>query len=304
VIGILNALGARDTARQLLDRLEGIDPALLADDALARGQLHFARFGFGYMLGEGPWEGSQEARRAAAAFDEAASDRWRNLSQGLLAMAHAAIGDHAAADRAISTCLEGAVRMEDAFLIANARTYSMLILAERGDPRRREEAAKLAGSLVAQGAPPAAVGAAWGALAHVRLSQGRLDEAREAAEKALSILEPMLSYRPAPYRTLVYALLGAGRAEEARRVAEEASALRHRLGQVGMREVALRLAVAEARRATRDADLAARDLGDILALIAHRAGNIPDAAARARYLEDVPENARARALGAAWGVGG
>jgi hypothetical protein len=111
------------------------------------------------------------------------------------------------------------------------------------------------------------------------------------------------SYLPAVYRTLTYTLLRMGRAEEARRVAEEALELRSRLGEVGMREVALRLAAAEARRATGDVDLAHGDLREILARLSRHADTIPDPAVRARYLENVPENARARALAAEWGVG-
>jgi hypothetical protein len=70
-----------------------------------------------------------------------------------------------------------------------------------------------------------------------------------------------------------------------------------------MREVALRLAAAEARRATGDVELACSDLREILALVSRHADGIPDPAVRARYLENVPENVRARALAAEWGVG-
>src|SRR5262249_38230498 len=158
----------------------------------------------------------------------------------------------------------------------------------------------LAGRFIEIGAPVAHVGAAWGARAQVLLMQGRVDGAREAAETALSFLQRTLSHRPPVYRTLVCALLRMGRAEEARRAAEEALVLRRKLGELGAGDVPLRLAAAEARWATGDVELAASDLGEILALLARRADNIPDPSVRARYLENVPENARARELAAAW----
>jgi tetratricopeptide (TPR) repeat protein len=303
VIAMFSALGAREPARPLLARLEQLDPALLAGEALARGHLHFARCTFDCMMAFHPWEFSENARRLATAFDEAQSLRWRNISFWMEAMANASLGDDAAADRALRRCVDGAVQMDDAFLISGVHGISVLIWAERQDPACLEEAAALARKLVELGAMEATIGAAWGALARIRMVQGSLEEAKEAAEKALSVLQHMLSYRPAVYRTLVYTLLRMGRAEEARRVAEEGLSLRSQMGEVGRTEVALRLAAAEARRATGDVELAARDLGEIIALLSRHAGEIPDPAVRARFLDNVPENARARALAVEWGVG-
>src|SRR5262249_27764569 len=162
------------------------DPALLAGDVLSRGHIDFARCGFGHLLDFDPWDTFEHARRAGLAFDEAQATRWRNVVLIFEALSYATLGDFAAADRASRAFMEGAVRMEEPYPLTFARTYWMLILAERDDPAHLEEASALARDLIARAASEVAVGAAWGALAQVSMMQGRLHEAREAAREALS----------------------------------------------------------------------------------------------------------------------
>ena len=72
------------------------------------------------------------------------------------------------------------------------------------------------------------------------------------------------------------------------------------LGLAGYGEIALRLAVAEARHAAGDAGAAREALADTLRRLWIRAEGIPEAAARERYLTEVPTNARVIALARAW----
>jgi hypothetical protein len=96
--------------------------------------------------------------------------------------------------------------------------------------------------------------------------------------------------------TLIRALLATERAAEARALADAGLAEVEQIGGVGFTEVRLRVAAAEARLAAGDADGARAVVRAVLEQIEARAEQITDPAWRARFVERVPDNARAREL--------
>ena len=73
-----------------------------------------------------------------------------------------------------------------------------------------------------------------------------------------------------------------------------------RLGLEGPGEIDLRLSLAEALHAAGRPEAARRALAETIPRLRKRAEDIPEPAARARYLADVPVNARVVALAEAW----
>jgi hypothetical protein len=95
-------------------------------------------------------------------------------------------------------------------------------------------------------------------------------------------------------------LLEQGRAEEALTVAEAGVRELERLGLEGSGEIDLRLSLAEALHAVDRPEAARTALADILPRLKKRLDDIPEPAARERYLTNVPTNARVVAFAKAW----
>jgi hypothetical protein len=103
--------------------------------------------------------------------------------------------------------------------------------------------------------------------------------------------------------TLCATLMKQGRCAEARTVAEEGVQALERMGGAGAASVGIWLALAEA--CLDQGDPAAGDgaLRRAMQCLLLRAEDIPDAAARERFLSQVPSNARTRALAVQrWGT--
>lgn len=98
------------------------------------------------------------------------------------------------------------------------------------------------------------------------------------------------------HSTLIEALIALGRGAEADEQARRALARVDELGSAGYVEIQLRLAAAEAFLFVNDAVAAEHQLVLANRELDRRAQKIPDAAVRARYLSELPENARVRAL--------
>src|SRR5687767_2529779 len=95
-------------------------------------------------------------------------------------------------------------------------------------------------------------------------------------------------------------LLEQGRADESLAVAQDGVQELERLDLAGIGEIALRLSLAEALHATGMTDEARAALSKTVERLRPRLEDIPEAAARARYLANVPANARLVALAKAW----
>src|SRR5262249_42975311 len=112
--------------------------------------------------------------------------------------------------------------------------------------------------------------------------------------------------RPAPFHLwgasarLMRLLLEQGRAAEALQIGEESVQHLERLGLASRNELALRLALIEARHATGQVDAARALLADATPRLQRRLDDIPEAAARERYLSQVPTHVQLVALAKEW----
>ena len=296
VVSSLSMLGLRKLAAPLAERLQGIDLAQLAQEPLARGHIGFALYMYKYFLDLDPWFALEQICRSTEGFEQAQSRRWQALTRGASGTALEALGDYIEAERILRAFLAVARSMPDPLTLNSALLHLLLVLAESCEPDKRDEATALAEELIQLNSMEPTVGGAHGALARIRLAQGRLAEAQEAAERALATLQTGRAWRPKVYRTLIEILLRRGCLPEARQLAEEAARYLKEQGGAGSTEVLLRVAVVEAHLAAHDMAAAGEVLDETLHLIERCADRIPDPVMRQRYRNAVRENVRAKEL--------
>ncbi|WP_282425009.1 serine/threonine-protein kinase [Polyangium sp. 15x6] len=296
----LGMMGNYERAARLLSRLEALSPRLPEGELLAAGHIQQARAIFAFFIEGDLWATLTFARASIELYTSACSSNWWGMSMCLSSAALAALGDIAAAEQAIEDVLASALRRNDVFLVSTARFYRMLVLAKQNAPDRRAEIEGLARLLIEQGAMEDTIAVSYGALARVFLAEGRVVEAREAAEKALGHMKYIRGWRPSIERTLIVALLREGRPEDARRVAEEVARwMKARDGMAGYAEIPLRLAIVEARAATGDMPAAREALAEAIRRLEWRLERIEDPAMRALHRE-LPEHVRLRELEREW----
>ncbi|MDC3959846.1 protein kinase domain-containing protein [Polyangium jinanense] len=296
----LGMTGSHERAARLLSRLEALSPRLPEGELLAAGHIQQARAIFAFFIEGDLWATLTRARASIELYTSACSSNWWGMSVCLSSAALAALGDIAAAERAIEDVLGSALRRNDVFLVSTARFYRMLVLAKQNAPDRRAEVEGLARLLIEQGAMEDTIAVSYGALARVFLAEGRVVEAREAAEKALGLMDYVRGWRPSIERTLILALLREGRPEEARRVADDVARwMEARGGMAGYAEIPLRLAIAEARAATGDMPAAREALAEAIRRLEWRLERIEDPVMRALHRE-LPEHVRLRELEREW----
>jgi eukaryotic-like serine/threonine-protein kinase len=144
------------------------------------------------------------------------------------------------------------------------------------------------------------VGTAYCALAEIRRRQGDLAGAEREARAATEVARPFPSYAAEAIGHHTTILLEQGRAEEALAIAEAAVREQERLGLDGHGEIDLRLSLVEALHAVARVENARAALRDLLPRLRKRLDDIPEPAARRRYLTNVPSSARVVALTRAW----
>jgi eukaryotic-like serine/threonine-protein kinase len=171
------------------------------------------------------------------------------------------------------------------------------VLAGSGEPGHQEEAWALA--LEGVGADPSnhlQLGIAHTVLARVALRRGELAEAEARARRACELLGPFGAYLLVACRLLSAVLRAQGRLAEARGVAERGVQALEAMGGQGSQSVGVHLALAEVCLAQGDSPSAGAAVRQALHCLHTRAADIPELAARERFLHQVPENARTLAL--------
>jgi hypothetical protein len=134
-------------------------------------------------------------------------------------------------------------------------------------------------------------------LAQVAAGRGEWSEAEVQGRQAVELLAPMPFYQLPATVGLSTALLAQGRVAEARELAARGVAASERSGgSFVLNAVAVRLALVEACFAQGDGPAGEEALRQAVQALRARTEDIPEAAARQRFLEQVPENARVLAL--------
>jgi hypothetical protein len=209
------------------------------------------------------------------------------------------LGDPTGAEVELRETLAQATRLGEAAPLAYVRAFLARLLAQTAPLDGLAEPERLAREVIAA-KNPMFIGQAQGTLAAIRRRQGHLalaeHEARLGGEAARAF--PSCAWEVAALHAGI--LREQGRAEESLAVAEAGVRELERLGLEGNGEIELRLSWAEALHAAGRTEAAHRALAGAIPRTKKRLDDIPDPAARRRYLTNVPANARLVALAKAW----
>jgi hypothetical protein len=211
--------------------------------------------------------------------------------------------------QAVELMHEGLAKAQRAGLvypIHYTQMHLLLVLVSSTEPAHLEEARQLALHTVeTERVNVMRLGLANLALARLAELEGQLAEAEAQARKACEVLELFLPYRVMAHTRLSAVLRAQRRLVEARAEAELGVRTMEQMGRFGAVSVGIWLALAEACFAKEDQEPGERALREALRCVHLRAEDIPEAAARERFLSQVPENARARELARQlWGTHG
>ena len=252
---------------------------------------------FEYFFEPSPWRALLTAEQGTKAFLDIGTDRSAAATQTNVGLALAALGDPSGAVEWLRRSLSTARRVEQQFPILYAGIHLALVLSNHDEASWRTEAVELAHeSLRGESSSPLHQGLAKLVLARVSASHGQLAEAEVHASQACGLLAPFPSYLLFARTTRVTTLLSQGRAGEARQQALLGVQELERMDSVGVGAVASYLALAEACFAQGEEGEAEAALRKALRCVRERARDIPEPAARERFLLHVPENARTLAL--------
>jgi tetratricopeptide (TPR) repeat protein len=247
---------------------------------------------------EDPWRALHHCDQVQAVVDATGIERFFISMQLFRGMNLWYLGARGPAER----LLEEAAAVDQVMgQVGSLRRFALAWL--RADRGELDEARALATELReygrARNLPPDEWRGRW-VLAEVLRRQGDLDEAERELAAALAMAAPL--DRPGILGTLAAVRLAQGRVIEAREAAEEAVARCTAMGGgCGMfRGPAIRLARAELLHATGELDAARAAIAEARARLLAVADKIIDPDRRAGFLEGVPENARTLALARVW----
>jgi hypothetical protein len=167
-------------------------------------------------------------------------------------------------------------------------------------PASRKEGAALAAQIIKEGVAPPCPLWAWSAHARALLLDGSLAEAEKESRGTLEAGSFFPTIALEAHSLLVESLLQQNRPQEALAEAERALSHAAPCSSVASVRTSIGLGLAQAYAATGNPDAAQRTLRGLLAQIEQQASAIPDADLRASYLNQLPENLRARELAGTW----
>jgi tetratricopeptide (TPR) repeat protein len=289
--GMNSYCGARQEASALLVRLLELSAEIAPEALMERTWSSFAQGIVAFFFDARPWHACAWLEEGYRGFIALELERNSLGVQVLWAHALEALGDRANAEARLRENLASAQRLNLLPVAFQARLNLALLLAGSTERAQREEALVLANEQQVQG-PGFFSGLAYTLKAKVAANRGDLDEAETWARQACEALAPFLYHQRTARTLLTQVLLAQGRAAEAREVAGLGVQRLEQCGSEGAEAVGLRLALAEACLAGGDSQTGEAALRQALQCLRTRAGDIPDAAARERFLQQVPENAR------------
>jgi tetratricopeptide (TPR) repeat protein len=294
-IAFLNGMyqwnGQPREALAVQDRLAQVARQGLKRDDLAHGWWCFSQGYYEYYFWARPWQCRKLAEEGIEAFVKAGAHRNSLLPRTLLGLSLAALGEVPRALQVMNEGLEGATYFSRAS--AWLQMHMALVLAGSNEPAHQEEARRLALQAHKKEAmSPLNLSMAPLVLAQVALAQGSPIEAEAQARKACELLSLFVPIQLIARTCLSAALLAQGRALEACVEAEQAVRVLEPLGHGGTASVGIWLVLAEARQARGEDTAAESALRHALECLLLRARDLPDDAARERFLFQVPKNAR------------
>jgi tetratricopeptide (TPR) repeat protein len=289
--------GLRHPSAEVLAHMNEVTRPVSQLDGISRGYLNCAHGYFHHFLDARPWLSRTRAESGTQAFLEVNSERNQAATRTLTGLALAALGDLSGALEVIHLGLEGALRTGQDYAISYTQIHLALLLAASNDTSHHAQARELAlKTLQTDKMNMTHIGVAHITLARVAALQGLLAEGESHARKACEVLSLFQPYMLIARTTLCSMLLARQHATEARAEAEQGVRELEQMGPPGALAVGMRLALAEACFAQGDQASGDGALRKALECVNLRASDIPEAAARERFLSQVPENARVREL--------
>jgi hypothetical protein len=277
-------------------RLREVAAPYVERDAMVRGLLINTE-GF-QTLGKQPWQARVMADACVQAFREVGAERILVAGLTFAGMTRAVLGEWQEAVALLEEAVGIGQRAGQQFAMLYAHLILNMVLASSPEQSQRERASASAREWVkAAGGNLLGEGLAHYILAQGAVGRGEWAEAEVHGRQAYALLAAVPAYRLLASATLSTVLRAQGRLPEAREVAEWGVwELGRPRDSFFLNAVAVRLALAEACLAQGDTAAGDDALRWAVREVRGRAEGIPEEAARQRFLEQVPENARVLAL--------
>jgi hypothetical protein len=296
---MLGVVGMKEASRAFRERAWQTGALVSRSDLLTWSNLMGMDAQNHCTIEEAPWS-------SMIRFTEAA-DACRAVGEQHIQLSHRAyrgkelhdLGDLTGAEPDLRETVAQAERLGAALPLTNAKAFLARLLAQTAPTHRLDDPQHLARDVLATNHMPV-IGVAYGALAEIRRRQGDLVAAEQEARVACEAARPFPTFAGKVTALHASILLEQGRAHEALAVAEAGVRELERLGLEGHGEIDLRLSLAEALYAVGRTDAAHAALADTIPRLKKRLDDIPEPAARERYLANVPASARVVALAKAW----
>ncbi|PTL79992.1 serine/threonine-protein kinase [Vitiosangium sp. GDMCC 1.1324] len=286
-------VGERPRAVILLERMaEVMSTQAMAREPLASGWVGLAWNFVHYVLEARPWQAFVDASQSISGFQELGAEGNALSARALTGQALAALGDVPGAEEMLRLSLSTARQTKQSLAISVARTHLAATLAGSLEPGHWEEARILAREEMEDTGPLLHRGWSQITLARAAAHRGEWAEAEADALGACELLAPYPPYRLFARTVLARARLAQGRTREAREMATLCARELEALGGAGTAAVGVHLALTETCLAGGDFQAGEEALRDALWCLRERARDIPEEAARERFLRQVPENAR------------
>jgi tetratricopeptide (TPR) repeat protein len=281
--------GARQEASVFQARLIELGVETASEAPLQQASSSFIQGFFSLGFEARPWQACVWLEQACRGLDEVGLEGLARGTHILWAQALEALGDRTSAEARLRESLALTQQLRHLSTLLYARLSLALFLAGSTEPAQWEEALALTEELQN---PDIYSGLAYTVRAKVAAGRGHLAEAEACARKGVELLAPILFHQCTPRVVLTRVLLAQGRAAEAREAAVPGLQRLEQCGSEGSEVVGLRLALAEAYLAEGNTQEGEAALRRALQCLHTRAEDIPDGAARERFLHQVPENAR------------
>jgi tetratricopeptide (TPR) repeat protein len=290
LVASLGMIGAKEEMGAVMERMKHHLAGLDQSDASAWGHYCAALTSHYQLIEERPWRRAQSCKKGCEGYREADLRRDQYMMDVYYGKALQDLGDYAQAEVVLRANLAQAEQLNEPFSIIMAKIHVARLLAAAATPDKLDEAYRLTEDAIHLKGIVADV--ARETRAEIKLRQGDAASAEQEASMACNGMTATPAYKWPAVALWTWSLLEQGRSAEALEVSEEGVREIERLGLEGHGEVGLRLARAEARWATGQEEAARDALLKTLEQLRLRVDDIPDAAARVRYLTVIPANVR------------
>jgi serine/threonine protein kinase/tetratricopeptide (TPR) repeat protein len=294
--------GARPEAAAFLARMFELSAGSSTETSLERTMSAATQAWFSFYFEGQLWQPYASLEQTSRELLDVGLENVAQTAMFLRALAAEALGDSARAEVLFRESLTLAQRVALPLSSVSAGLYLAQFLASSPEPAHREEALALTNDweidlITFEGMRSTL-------RAKVMMARGQLSEAERLARSACEDLTTFFFYQLMSRVVLSKILLAQGRAAEAREVVVPGVQGLEARGSTGFLAVSVYLALAEACLAQGDTQEGEAALRKALQCVRIRARDIPDEAARERFLRQVPENARTLELAhQRWGEG-